>query len=69
MRRHRPGEFSRFASNTDATTGGMKEPLQSLRAGMRGFYLGLAGPMTLRCGDLLLVSTSAVEGMRAREGR
>lgn len=47
-------EFSRFVTGQSATeAGGLKEPLQELRGGMRGFCLALSGPVTLRRGDVL----------------
>lgn len=50
-------EFSRFVLGVTRGAAGpsMREPLQQLRGGMRGFYVALAEPVELRPGDELLV--------------
>jgi hypothetical protein len=51
-------EFSRFVLGVPPgeVGDGMREPLQQLRGGMRGFYVALAEPVELRIGDVLTVS-------------
>jgi hypothetical protein len=50
-------EFSRFALGVapGEIGSGMREPLQQLRGGMRGFYVALAEPIELRVGDELVL--------------
>lgn len=51
-------EFSRYVLGVPPgeTGSGMREPLQQLRGGMRGFYVALAEPVELQLGDVLLLS-------------
>jgi hypothetical protein len=50
-------EFSRFALGVQPGAAGpsMREPLRQLMGGMRGFYVALAQPVSLRPGDGLLL--------------
>ncbi|MPZ21047.1 MAG: hypothetical protein GEV06_24570 [Luteitalea sp.] len=50
-------EFSRYVMGVepDDRTLRMREPLQQLRGGMRGFYVTLAQPVELLVGDELLI--------------
>lgn len=50
-------EFSRFVLGVAPGDGGppMREPLQALRGGIRGFYVALAEPVDLAAGDELLL--------------
>lgn len=50
-------EFSRFVTGVELgdRTLRMREPLQQLRGGMRGFYVALAQPVELQVGDELLI--------------
>lgn len=51
-------EFSRFVLGVAPGDGGpsMREPLQALRGGMRGFYVAVAEPVDLEQGDELLLA-------------
>lgn len=50
-------EFSRFVLGVEPGGSGpsMREPLQQLMGGMRGFYVAVAQPVTLQPGDQLLL--------------
>jgi hypothetical protein len=50
-------EFSRFVLQVPRGEAGvaMREPLQQLRGGLRGFYVALAEPAELAVGDHLIV--------------
>jgi hypothetical protein len=50
-------EFSRFVLGVDPAdrSESMREPLQQLRGGIRGFYVALAEPVTLSEGDVLVL--------------
>lgn len=50
-------EFSRFVLGVEPGDGGppMREPLQALRGGMRGFYVAVAEPVDLVAEDELLL--------------
>lgn len=50
-------EFSRFVLRVPRGEAGaaMREPLQALRGGLRGFYVGLAEPVELSAGDHLIL--------------
>lgn len=52
-------EFSRYVLGLAPGAAGpsMREPLQQLRGGMRGFYVALAEPVELQPGDELLLPT------------
>jgi hypothetical protein len=52
-------EFSRYVLGVEPGGAGesMREPLQQLRGGIRGFYVALAGPVELQRGDELLLPT------------
>lgn len=51
-------EFSRFVLGVapDDRSVTLREPLQQLRGGMRGFYVALARPVALEVGDKLVIA-------------